>query len=154
MNPKSSNVAGWFVLGLMLCQFVPLGRSVDPAPSRWGAIPLPERRVLEARCGQCHSNNTRWPNSAFVAPLSWFVVHEVRKARLSVNLQDAASAKKVIHLLIESGRAPGHASIPGFVNPELTPDERKLLLDWSSTREQEPRGDVKNSAPDPRDRTP
>ncbi|NTV02974.1 MAG: heme-binding domain-containing protein [Chlorobiaceae bacterium] len=142
MNPRTSSIAGWLILALMLCQFVPLGR-VDPPSKGAGALPLPARRTLESRCGQCHSYATRWPNSAFIAPLSWYVVHEVRKARQAINLSELSGApnhdgfrvKKRIRSLIISGNTSRHAVIPGFEQAELTPSERKQLLDWSAVPE-------------------
>jgi hypothetical protein len=142
MNSRTSNVAGWIILTLMLCQFVPLCRVNQPSQSS-GAVPLPVYRVLESRCGQCHSNDIRWPRSAFIAPLSWYVVHEVQKARQAFNYSEPSFAsgnvglrgKNMIRALVESGRASGHASIPGFEKPELTDAERKLLLEWSAVRD-------------------
>ena len=140
MNARTGNVIGWAILVLMLCQFVPLGRVNRSSPSS-EAIPLPVRRVLESRCAQCHSNSTRWPKSAFIAPLSWYVVHEVKEARQAFNFSapsmanDGLKVKNRIRVMIESGRTSAHASIPGFEKPVLTMGERQLLFDWSAARD-------------------
>lgn len=142
MNPRSSSIAGWLILALMLCQFVPLGRVAPPSKGAV-ALPLPVSQALESRCGQCHSYATRWPKSAFIAPLSWYVVHEVRKARQAINFSEPSGspdragsrAKERIRSLIVSGKATSHAVIPGFEQPSLTQSERKVLLDWSAARD-------------------
>ena len=148
MNSSTSKLAGWLILALMLCQFIPLGR-INPPSHEPETLSTPVRTLLGTKCGQCHSNGTRWPESAFVAPLSWYVVHEVQKARQAVNFSEwqgvsgnrKLQVKTRIHALIVSGNTSRHASIPGFAPPLLSVGERELLLGWSSEPEREPRTD-------------
>ena len=52
---------------------VPLGRGADP----------------QARaCKDCHSNETRWPWYANVAPVSWFVINHVNEGRRHLNFSE------------------------------------------------------------------
>ena len=139
MNPRTSNVAGWVIIALMICQFIPLNRVNPPSESENNLQPG-VRQVLQKRCGECHSNNTHWPGSAFIAPLSWFVVHEVLLARKTMNFSDYQTAtyagknlmKNRVHALISSGKIVQHTFIPGFTSPALTKDEQGVLLDWSA----------------------
>lgn len=39
-------------------------------------------------CGDCHSNQTRWPWYSHVAPLSWVITDDVNEGRRHMNLQD------------------------------------------------------------------
>jgi hypothetical protein len=151
MDRKSSTFAGWIIVVAMLSQLVPLGRVNLPA-HRTAGLPSPASRVLYGRCGQCHSNATRWPASAYVAPLSWYVVRQVKRARQAMNLseeQEMASMKTSTRRLLVSGNLSTHASIPGFTRPELTGPERKALLDWSAEPDNELPLEIKNSGARP-----
>lgn len=146
MNAKISSLAGWAILVLMLCQFVPLERQNPPVATP-GDIPPDVLGILDRHCGQCHSNTTRWPRSAYLAPLSWYVVNKVHVARKAMNLSvpEAVSGseklpwKSRMRDLILSDELRRHAMVPGFQSPELTTTERQRLLDWSSATEKTPR---------------
>jgi cytochrome c len=69
-------------------------------------MPTPAKDVLIAKCANCHSNETRWPVYARVAPGSWLIEHDVVEARKKMNLSlwDQMSAddqeqmiRKIIH---------------------------------------------------------
>jgi hypothetical protein len=72
------------VVVFVLMQLVPLDRSNPPAT---GAIEAPDevRTVLETSCFDCHSYATDWPWYAWVAPVSYLVVHDVDEAREHLN---------------------------------------------------------------------
>jgi hypothetical protein len=158
MKPSASSHAGWIILALMLCQFVPLNRTGNLTPAGSENRASGVRQVLENRCGECHSDRTRWPKSAYIAPLSWYVVHEVRQSRKALNFSDfrngdpvgEITAKNRIRRLIISGNTARHANIPGFATPVLTGTERELLLGWTAAPDKEPEPDVKNSGPIPK----
>lgn len=52
------------------------------------AAPMPDasRRVLVAKCADCHSDATHWPIYSRVAPVSWLIEHDVVEARKHLNL--------------------------------------------------------------------
>ncbi len=52
------------------------------------AIPPDARAILQRSCGDCHSNQTRWPWYSNVAPMSWFVINHVDDGRRALNLSD------------------------------------------------------------------
>lgn len=153
MDQTRSSIAGWIIIVTMLCQFIPLDR-INPPVNRPVSLPPGVRSVMQSKCGQCHSNRTQWPKTAYVAPLSWYVVHEVHSARLAMNISDTpptsgteeGSPKKAIRNLLLSSNLSGHAPIPGFPSPALTESERKLLLDWARSPDNEPWPKSKNSA--------
>jgi cytochrome c len=59
-------------------------------------IPANARTVLVAKCADCHSNETRWPVYARLAPGSWLIERDIVKAREAMNLScwDALSTDK------------------------------------------------------------
>jgi hypothetical protein len=144
MSPRNSTAAGWFVIVLILCQFVPLNRINPPAETPAG-IPSDVRTVLVTHCYRCHSNETKWPLSAYIAPLSWIVVLEVHEARNALNFSNyqgrplafRSKARSGIHKISNSGNLSLHASIPGFPQIRMTEHERLVLLEWSSDNNRE-----------------
>jgi len=79
------------IVGLFaLMQLVPYGRTHSNPPVReeppWDS---PRTRALAARaCFDCHSNETRWPWYADLAPFSWVVQWDVETARSVINFSE------------------------------------------------------------------
>ena len=46
--------------------------------------------VLDRACGDCHSNQTRWPWYTQIAPLSWLMARGVAEGRKAVNFSEWA----------------------------------------------------------------
>lgn len=79
------------VLGAaLLLQVVPVGyRPTNPPVRTELAWPDAETRDLFYRaCGDCHSNETRWPWYSYVAPVRWVVTGHVRHGRGTLNVSD------------------------------------------------------------------
>lgn len=79
-------LAGLFVL----MQAVPYGRTHSNPPTvEEPAWDSPRTRELAMRaCFDCHSNHTRWPTYANVAPFSWIIQFDVDVAREVVNFSE------------------------------------------------------------------
>jgi hypothetical protein len=73
-----------------LMQLVPYGRThANPPIIKEPAWDSPHTRELAVRaCFDCHSNATRWPWYADVAPFSWVVQHDVDAAREVINFSE------------------------------------------------------------------
>src|SRR5512140_21535 len=76
------------LFGLM--QLVPYGRThANPPVTQEPAWDSPRTRALAVRaCFNCHSNETRWPWYANLAPFSWVVEFDVETARDVVNFSE------------------------------------------------------------------
>lgn len=76
------------VVLIIAIQFIPYGR--DHINPRVGAEPKwdsPKTRELFFRaCGDCHSNETRWPGYSNIAPISWLVQYDVNQGRKEFNV--------------------------------------------------------------------
>ena len=69
-------------------QFVPVQRTNPPVVKEpnWDS---PKTRAYAVRaCFDCHSNETKWPAYAYVAPISWLVVSDVKGGRKHFNMTD------------------------------------------------------------------
>jgi len=97
------------------------------------------RSVIAQKCGDCHSNNTRWPLYSTIAPASWFVEHDVHEGREHLNLSDweEYSIDNRIDLLGKMGTQIRQDKMPLkqylLLHPEarLSEAERKLIVDWT-----------------------
>ena len=82
-------VQGLLVLGILI-QFIPGGRNHDAPP----VVQEPEwdsprtRELLVKACFDCHSNETKWPWYASVAPMSFFVQKHVDEGRRALNFSE------------------------------------------------------------------
>jgi hypothetical protein len=78
--------AGFFAL----MQIIPYGRThSNPATIQEPQWDSPRTRELAVRaCFNCHSNRTKWPWYANVAPFSWVVQADVEGARDIVNFSE------------------------------------------------------------------
>lgn len=83
----------WLALGLPVAfvialQLVPYGRDHARPPDGqappWNAASTQD--LARRACYDCHSNQTRWPWYASIAPLSWRIQHDVDEGREKLNL--------------------------------------------------------------------
>ena len=120
-------------------QFVPVERTnpAAPAPLLADAAVL---EVLRASCYDCHSNESVWPWYAHVAPVSWYVAHDVEEARGKLNFSEWASlsAEKQAHGVeeimeeIEDGGMPLPAYLRMHPAAKLDAAKIALLKQWAA----------------------
>jgi len=123
---------GGLVALFLLLQLVPYGRThANPDVSQEPAWNSPRTRELAKRaCFDCHSNETRWPWYANVAPLSWVVQFDVEAARSVFNFSEW---DRPYPLAVYAGAAVREGRMPIFkykvAHPEadLTPEETREL---------------------------
>jgi cytochrome c len=97
------------------------------------------RAMLGRKCGDCHSNNTRWPLYSRVAPTSWLVEHDVHagRERLNLNSWEQYCVDSRIDLLAKIGTQLRQGKMPLkqylLLHPEarLSDAERTLIIDWT-----------------------
>ncbi len=98
-----------------LIQLVPYGRQHANPPA--GASPAwdsPRTLELARRaCFDCHSNETKWPWYASIAPISWRIQRHVDEGRAKLNLTafDAAS-RKMTHAAGEASEEVTKGEMP------------------------------------------
>jgi hypothetical protein len=148
-----STAAGWIIIALLLIQFIPLDRAAHPSKSPQ-AIPGSVVAVLKTHCFDCHSDETRWPRTAYIAPLSWYVTGKVRDARNALNFSNFDALPKPARIRLEksvSGIAgsvnlSSHATIPGFPPLVITDKERQGLIGWAVNNNRESDRTIHNSS--------
>jgi len=124
-------------------QLVPVKRTNPPVQFEVDA-PKDVKSVLQRACYDCHSNRTRWPWYSHVAPMSWLVARDVRRGRKEVNFTDWPNFdfQAQDHLMagiakqVDRGKMPLPMYLVMHPDAEITPAERKRIVDWARSMEQ------------------
>jgi hypothetical protein len=126
---------GYALLGLLLlAQLVPLPRDNPPVVREVDAPPAVHAALRHA-CYDCHSNQTRWPFYAYVAPASWLVAYDVRAGRKKLNFSDwgrHAKERDEIGDVLADDEMPPWFYRPLHPEARLRDDERAAIKAWAS----------------------
>lgn len=129
-------VAGIPVALLVALQLVPYGRDRSAPPDgpkpAWSSAATAD--LARRACFDCHSNETRWPWYASVAPLSWRIWNHVREGREHLDFTAFdPTREKVADAAREAGESVTKKKMPPadylLAHPEarLTAAEREAL---------------------------
>jgi hypothetical protein len=96
--------------------------------------------ILDRSCNDCHSNKTRWPWYANVAPVSWFVIDHVDHGRSHLNFAEWGKytrEEQKTHLgqfceLVTEGWMPLSSYTPLHRDAKLSDEDKNLICDWAS----------------------
>ena len=125
----------------MLIQLVPMTRS-NPPISQDVAAPCQVEPILHRACYDCHSNETRWPWYAQVAPASWLVIRDVERGRKHLNFSTwdkyADDPETVIRKLRNIDKVMHNGSMPlwyylaAHSDAHLNDADRHAIEDWAA----------------------
>lgn len=106
-------------------QFVPVERT-NPLGAGGPNVSVELQWTLRRSCYDCHSNETRWPIWAYLAPISWMVVDDVDAARKILNFSDWAAYEPGVRVALRSMVGPTTAihRMPLWYYVSLHPDSR------------------------------
>ena len=137
------NILYWFLIVIALIQFVPVDRSNKPVDKKVNftdvfKTPSNVKEILVKSCYDCHSNETVYPDYAYVAPISWSVKNHVNEGREHLNFSEWGTYNKELKKgMLENSAADlkqNRMPIAGYVaqHPEarLSEAEKKLLVDY------------------------
>lgn len=102
-------------------------------------VPANVLHVLETKCADCHSERTSWPEYSRLAPVSWFIEHDVREGREHLNMsqwQRYASEARIdllseIASEVRSGEMPLRQYLILHPQARLTSEEQQLIYEWA-----------------------
>lgn len=140
---KFLNFIYWFLVIFALIQFIPVDRTNKPVDKKVNFVNVfqtPEnvRGILKKACYDCHSNETVYPNYAYVAPVSWSVKHHINEGREHVNYSEWGHYNKELKksMLVNSANSVKNYTMPmpGYIAQHpaanLTKAERVLLVNY------------------------
>jgi mono/diheme cytochrome c family protein len=124
-----------YLIGLtILIQFIPYGKDhVNPSiisEVKWDS-PKTKSLFMKA-CADCHSYETKWPWYSNVAPVSWFIYHDVEEGREHFNVsawghQEENEGNEAAET-IEEGEMPMKAYLLAHPEARLSAEEKKSLI--------------------------
>jgi hypothetical protein len=102
-------------------------------------IPASVVDVFAHACANCHSEQTRWPWYSYVAPASWIVETDVKRARERLNLSrwdglDAAEQRLLltaIATVIENREMPLHRFVVFHPGVKLSTAASAQVIEWT-----------------------
>jgi mono/diheme cytochrome c family protein len=114
-------------------QAIPYGRDhANPPRLQEPAWDSPRTRELFFRaCGDCHSNETRWPWYGSIAPFSWLVQYDVARGRSHFNVSEWGRRKNKGDEAAEefrSGEMPPFFYLPLHREARFTEAERQEFI--------------------------
>lgn len=97
------------------------------------------RAMLAAKCGDCHSNRTRYPLYAHIAPVSWLLERDIHNARNHMNMtewqfmniESRISVLTRMAAVVRSGEMPPGRYVMLHPGARLSPDEQQQIYDWA-----------------------
>jgi Haem-binding domain len=141
--------AKWIIIGVLvvlaLIQLIPPSRTNPPVvASRSLAahmeVPPDVQAVYKRACYDCHSNETVWPRYSHVAPVSWYVAHDVNVGRRHVNFQDWEAQENqeeaLEHLgltckLMQEGKMPPSDYLLMHKNADVSQADINTVCAWT-----------------------
>jgi heme-binding protein len=120
-------------------QFIPVERSNPPET---GQPPAPEAVtvILRRACYDCHSNETRWPWYSRLAPVSFWLWHDVKHGRQELNFSvwdrydTRRKGRKLKEIVkeVKGGDMPPWYYVPLHPDAKLSSAERDAILRWAN----------------------
>ena len=125
-------------VGLLIAiQLLPYGRDhAAPPDGTLVAWDSPATEALAQRaCYDCHSNRTRWPWYASIAPLSWRIQTHVARGRRDLNftafdptMSDVAKAAGEAGETVTTGEMPPNDYLLAHPEARLSGAEKRALV--------------------------
>ena len=137
-------LGGVFLLWLLASVFVhPLPHDISDrgsAPLLPGSNISPSvANVFKRACFNCHSETTRWPWYSQVAPISWLVENDVKRARKLLNLSrwdhlnpaEQRLLLTAIATVIENREMPPSRYMVLHPQAQLSVDDAVQVIEWT-----------------------
>ena len=135
----------WVVLALFVgLQFIPLtypevSRTNEQDLRLSADIPEDVALILKTSCYDCHSNETVYPWYAYLAPVSWLVVKDVKNGRADLNFSEWGTLKTrdKIKFLDEISEEVEEDNMPLPIytvthrDAILNDQQKRDLMDWT-----------------------
>jgi hypothetical protein len=126
------------VIGIGI-QFVPVEGLGENPPERYvPEAPAETKAILRESCMDCHSHETRWPWYARLAPGSWLLARDVRRARAHFNISEWGGLEESYRQVdkenaweqIEAGKMPPRRYLLLHPRARLSDQEKENFRRW------------------------
>ncbi|MCF6242111.1 MAG: heme-binding domain-containing protein [Bacteroidales bacterium] len=138
----------WIIIIVIIVgmQLIPVNRpdnSDDLSKDIIANNQIPENiaNILKTSCYDCHSNQTKYPWYAYLAPVSFLVAKDVREGREELNFSEwenrnkskKAKALDEIAEEVEEGEMPMEIYLITHPNAKLSDKQRKEFAEWAES---------------------
>jgi hypothetical protein len=118
-------------------------------------MPFEVKTLFERSCGDCHSNQTKWPWYSYVAPVSWMVERDVRRGRDHMNLSywPQYSLKRQEQLLADIASVVKNREMPlpqyALIHKtaRLSDSDLNVLYQWARIERRKTKAALASSTP-------
>ncbi len=122
----------------MIIQFFPVKRD-NPRITADFYTPAVVKNIFAKGCYDCHSNQTKWPWYAYIAPVSWIVAQDVNEGRAHLNFSDWGnySGEKRAKLMgeiweeLDEERMPPGLYLFMHSDSKISIEEKSLIKSWA-----------------------
>ncbi len=132
---------GWMIVSFALLQLIHIDIPTPPTPKPGDRVEAPAQvmAALEKGCYDCHSNRDNIPWYGNIAPISFEVRQHVKDGRKWLNFDlfnryDEEKKQKIYQGIVKTLRT-GAMPMPMYLwvhkEARLTPEERKMIIDWA-----------------------
>ena len=130
----------WLLVSVLVHDLPHEAQDRAGAPLLLGAdIPQSVLDVFAHACINCHSEKTRWPWYSHVAPVSWLVENDVKRAREHLNLSrwdsfDGTEQRVLltaIATVIENREMPLHRYLVFHPDVKLSAEDSVQVIEWT-----------------------
>jgi hypothetical protein len=137
MGKSWLKIIGVLAIMFIIIQFIPVEKS---NPTIVSEIPSPAevQKILKRSCYDCHSHQTVWPWYSHIAPVSWFIAHDVKEGRKHLNFSawSQYDQRKQYRLYEEIQEVIAEEEMPLkpyiWLHPsaKLTEDDKMVIKEW------------------------
>lgn len=138
-----STIVYWFLIVIAVIQFIPVDHLNKPVQQKDNFVhllgtPGNVRVLLKNACYDCHTNETVYPDYAFVAPISWSIKNHVNEGREHLNFSEWGTLNQDLKksMLQNAARSMKDYSmpLPAYITQHpkanLTKAERTVLSNY------------------------
>ncbi|MBS1573126.1 MAG: heme-binding domain-containing protein [Bacteroidetes bacterium] len=142
---KILKIIGIILLVLGLIQLIPVDRNNPPVKGNEDFVkifntPSTVQEILKSACYDCHSNETIYPDYAYIAPISWAIKDHINEGREHLNFSVWATYNKDLkkNMLenaiadLEQNRMPMAGYMVYHPNSRLSDAQKKLVIRYLS----------------------
>ncbi len=133
----------WFLIIFALIQFIPVDRTNLPVKKNQNFVdifkaPTEVQVLLKNTCYDCHSNETIYPDYAYVAPISWSIKNHINEGREHLNFSIWSTYNKELKkgMLentiadLEQNRMPINGYTAQHPEARLQASEKQTLIEY------------------------
>lgn len=133
----------WSLIVIALIQFIPVDRTNKPVDKKMNFVDLMNtpphiQKLLKNACYDCHSNETKYPDYAFVAPVSWAIKDHINEGREHLNFSEWGTFNQDLKKnMLENSSADlkqNRMPIGGYMvyhpNARLTDTDKVILAEY------------------------